>query len=46
MNKLLSSLLILTLFLAGNTYALEEADPALAEIVNFRQYNLCQCRAA
>ena len=39
MNKLLSSLLILTLFLAGNIYALEEADPALAEIVNFRQYS-------
>jgi protein tyrosine phosphatase (PTP) superfamily phosphohydrolase (DUF442 family) len=39
MNKLLSSLLILTPFLAGNTYAVEEADPALAEIVNFRQYS-------
>ena len=39
MNKLLSSLLILTPFLSGNTYAVEEADPALAEIVNFRQYS-------
>ena len=39
MNKLLSSLLILTPLLAGNTYAVEDADPALAEIVNFRQYS-------
>lgn len=39
MNKFLSSLLILTPFLACNSYALEEADPALAEIVNFRQYS-------
>ena len=39
MNKLLSSLLILTSLLAGNTYAVEDADPALAEIVNFRQYS-------
>ena len=39
MNKILSSLLILTPFLAGDTYAVEEADPALAEIVNFRQYS-------
>jgi len=39
MNKLLSSLLILTPLLAGNSYAVEEVDPALAEIVNFRQYS-------
>ena len=39
MNKLLSSLLILTSLLAVNTYAVEDADPALAEIVNFRQYS-------
>jgi len=39
MNKLLSSLLILTAFLAFDSDAVEEADPALAEIVNFRQYS-------
>ncbi len=39
MNKLLSSLLILVPFIACNSYAVEEADPALAEIVNFRQYS-------
>ncbi|MBL4572675.1 MAG: protein tyrosine phosphatase family protein [Gammaproteobacteria bacterium] len=39
MNKFLSSLLILTPFLACNSYAVEEVDPALAEIVNFRQYS-------
>lgn len=39
MNKLLASLLILTPFLACSSYALEEVDPAVAEIVNFRQYS-------
>ncbi len=39
MNKLLSSLLILTPFLACTSYAVEEVDPALAEITNFRQYS-------
>ena len=39
MNKFLSSLLILTPLLAGSANAVEEADPALAEITNFRQYS-------
>ncbi len=39
MNKLLSSLLVLTPFFAGSALAVEEADPALAEITNFRQYS-------
>lgn len=39
MNKLLSSLLILTSFIGGNAMAVEEAAPALAEITNFRQYS-------
>lgn len=39
MNKILSSLLVLTSFLAYSSFAVEEADPALAEIVNFRQYS-------
>ncbi|GJM12999.1 MAG: hypothetical protein DHS20C12_14020 [Pseudohongiella sp.] len=39
MNKLLSSLLILTPFIACSAYGVEEADPALAEITNFRQYS-------
>lgn len=39
MNKLLSSLLFLAPLVAGNAFAVEEADPALAEITNFRQYS-------
>lgn len=39
MNKILSSLLILMPFIVISSYAVEEADPALAEIVNFRQYS-------
>ncbi len=39
MNKFLSSLLILMPLLAGSASAVEEADPALAEITNFRQYS-------
>lgn len=39
MNKLLSSLLILASFIASHSHAVEEVDPALAEIVNFRQYS-------
>lgn len=39
MNKLLSSLLILTPLFAATSYAVEEVDPALAEITNFRQYS-------
>tara|TARA_B110000858_G_scaffold115070_1_gene131509 strand:- start:25866 stop:26447 length:582 start_codon:yes stop_codon:yes gene_type:complete len=39
MNKLLSSLLILVPFIASHSYAVEEVDPTLAEIVNFRQYS-------
>ena len=39
MNKFLSSLLILTPLLAGSASAAEKADPALAEITNFRQYS-------
>ncbi len=39
MNKLLSSLLVLTPLLSGSSFAVEEANPALAEITNFRQYS-------
>lgn len=39
MHRLLSSLLILTPLIAGTSFAVEEADPALAEITNFRQYS-------
>ncbi len=39
MNKFLASLLVLPSLLAGNASAIEEADPALAEITNFRQYS-------
>ena len=39
MNKFLSSLPILMPLLAGSASAVEEADPALAEITNFRQYS-------
>jgi protein tyrosine phosphatase (PTP) superfamily phosphohydrolase (DUF442 family) len=39
MNKFLASLLILAPLVAGNALAVEEADPALAEITNFRQYS-------
>lgn len=39
MNKILSCLLILMPFFAFSSYAVEESDPVLAEIVNFRQYS-------
>ena len=39
MNKFLSSLLILTPLLTSSVSAAEKADPALAEITNFRQYS-------
>ncbi len=39
MNKFLASLLVLTPLLASSALAVEEADPALAEIINFRQYS-------
>lgn len=39
MHRILSSLLILTPLIAGTSFAVEEADPALAEITNFRQYS-------
>ncbi|MEX0964466.1 MAG: protein tyrosine phosphatase family protein [Pseudohongiellaceae bacterium] len=39
MNKILSSLLIFAPLLAGSVFAVEDADPALAEITNFRQYS-------
>ncbi len=39
MKKILASLLLLTPLLASPAIAVEEADPALAEIINFRQYS-------
>ncbi len=39
MNNLLENVMVLTSFLAGKAFAVEEADPALAESVNFRQYS-------
>ena len=39
MNKFLSSLLILTPLLNSSVSAAEKANPALAEITNFRQYS-------
>jgi protein tyrosine phosphatase (PTP) superfamily phosphohydrolase (DUF442 family) len=39
MNKYLAGLQILASLLAGNALALEEVNPALAEITNFRQYS-------
>lgn len=39
MNKLLLNLSVFSALLAHNSYAIEEADSALAEIVNFRQYS-------
>jgi len=38
MNKLLIGLIAIAFF-ATASYAVEEADPALAEIINFRQYS-------
>lgn len=39
MKRLLTNLLLLASLVSGGVSAVEEADPALAEIINFRQYS-------
>ena len=39
MKRLISSLVMTTSLFAGYAFAVEEANPALAEITNFRQYS-------